>query len=141
MNKATILKLFIILITCTLFSCVESSDYGRYPDSRDRYDDPYYRGSGYDDYENRREWERNRRERDRIEREKDNLNYERERLREEQRRREEESRRAPVMAPPMRREERCPSGFSPSEQKCSVEERRRGCKDMRLPGGLGCVNR
>ncbi len=34
--------------------------------------------------------------------------------------------------------ERCPSGFSPSEQKCSVEERRRGCKDMRLPGGLGC---
>ncbi len=37
--------------------------------------------------------------------------------------------------------ERCPSGFRPSEQKCSVEERRRGCKDMRLPGGLGCVKR
>jgi hypothetical protein len=35
----------------------------------------------------------------------------------------------------------CPSGFSPSEQKCSPEERRRGCKDMRLPGGLGCVRR
>lgn len=38
-------------------------------------------------------------------------------------------------------EERCPSGFHPSEQKCSPEERRRGCKDMRLPGGLGCVRR
>jgi hypothetical protein len=38
-------------------------------------------------------------------------------------------------------QERCPSGFYPSEQKCSVEERRRGCKDMRLPGGLGCVRR
>lgn len=39
------------------------------------------------------------------------------------------------------RQEQCPAGFRPSEQKCSVEERRRGCKDMRLPGGLGCVKR
>ena len=37
--------------------------------------------------------------------------------------------------------EECPAGFRPSEQKCSPEERRRGCKDMRLPGGLGCVRR
>ena len=37
--------------------------------------------------------------------------------------------------------ETCPRGFSPSERKCTVEERRRGCKDMRLPGGLGCVHR
>lgn len=37
--------------------------------------------------------------------------------------------------------ETCPPGFRPSEQKCSPEERRRGCKDMRLPGGLGCVKR
>lgn len=37
--------------------------------------------------------------------------------------------------------EQCPPGFSPSERKCSHEERRRGCKDMRLPGGLGCVHR
>lgn len=35
----------------------------------------------------------------------------------------------------------CPPGFRPSEQKCSPEERRRGCKDMRLPSGLGCVRR
>ena len=39
------------------------------------------------------------------------------------------------------RQDRCPAGFRPSEQKCSVEERRRGCKDMRLPSGLGCVAR
>jgi hypothetical protein len=35
----------------------------------------------------------------------------------------------------------CPSGFRPSEQKCSPAERLRGCKDMRLPSGLGCVKR
>lgn len=38
-------------------------------------------------------------------------------------------------------QDHCPSGFSPSERKCSNEERRRGCKDMRLPSGLGCVKR
>jgi hypothetical protein len=37
--------------------------------------------------------------------------------------------------------EECPPGFRQSEQKCSPDERRRGCKDMRLPGGLGCVRR
>ena len=37
--------------------------------------------------------------------------------------------------------EHCPSGFQPSEQKCTQSERRNGCKDIRLPGGLGCVNR
>ena len=35
----------------------------------------------------------------------------------------------------------CPPGFRPSEQKCSPEERRRGCKDVRLSSGLGCVKR
>lgn len=35
----------------------------------------------------------------------------------------------------------CPAGFRPSEQKCSQAERARGCKDMRLPSGLGCVKR
>ncbi len=37
--------------------------------------------------------------------------------------------------------ESCPPGFTPSEQKCSPQERARGCKDVRLPGGLGCVRR
>ena len=43
--------------------------------------------------------------------------------------------------PPARRVESCPAGFSPSEQRCSPEERRRGCKDIRMDSGLGCVKR
>lgn len=38
-------------------------------------------------------------------------------------------------------QERCPAGFQQSEQKCSSEERRRGCKDVRLNNGIGCVKR
>lgn len=38
-------------------------------------------------------------------------------------------------------QDRCPAGYTPSEQKCSQEERRRGCKDIRLNSGLGCVRR
>ena len=38
-------------------------------------------------------------------------------------------------------QERCPQGYQQSEQKCSNEERRRGCKDIRLDSGMGCVRR
>ena len=38
-------------------------------------------------------------------------------------------------------QERCPAGFQQSEQKCSPDERRRGCKDIRLNNGIGCVKR
>lgn len=92
-------------------------------DSRDR----------YDDYDDRRDIERERRE---LDRERDRLEYERSRIEAERHR--EQPRYDPA---PARVQERCPSGFSPSENKCSQEERRRGCKDMRLPGGLGCVKR
>lgn len=108
-------------------------------------DDPYYnppqRGGYYDrSYDNDYyERERTRRERHDIERERDRLDREREHLERERERRERESSRHSYEPP--RQVERCPSGFSPSENKCSVEERRRGCKDMRLPGGLGCVRR
>jgi hypothetical protein len=88
---------------------------------------PYGSGSSYQD----------RRERERLERERDRLEDERERLEKERNRRP--TYRPPPPPPPA--PERCPSGYSPSEQKCSNEERRRGCKDMRLPGGLGCVRR
>lgn len=113
------------------------------------YNEPYYRGSGRDyDYERRRdeeyrrdrereeyrhdkrEWERDRERRERGERER--------REREENDHRRHEERQAP---PPPRVEEHCPSGFQPSERKCSSDERRHGCKDVRLPGGLGCVRR
>lgn len=93
--------------------------------------DPYYR----DDYYSERERERLRRERRELERERDRIEYERDRIDREQ----EKYNRPPPPPPP--REERCPSGFTPSEKKCTPEERRRGCKDMRLPGGLGCVKR
>jgi hypothetical protein len=33
----------------------------------------------------------------------------------------------------------CPRGFTPRERRCSDAERARGCKDMRLPSGQGCV--
>lgn len=33
----------------------------------------------------------------------------------------------------------CPSGFHVNERKCTDDERRRGCKDMRSPSGLTCV--
>ncbi len=108
--------------------------------------DPYYGGSPppsrYDPYYSGYEYDR---ERHRLEHERERLEDERERLEEERRRKER-----PIFSPPpLQREprpsqpppERCPAGFSPSEQKCSPQERKRGCKDIRLPGGLGCVSR
>jgi hypothetical protein len=38
-------------------------------------------------------------------------------------------------------QDRCPQGYQQSEQKCSNEERRHGCKDIRLNSGIGCVRR
>lgn len=37
--------------------------------------------------------------------------------------------------------EQCPAGFSPREQRCSPGERAKGCKDVRLSSGMGCVKR
>ncbi len=78
----------------------------------------------------------NRREQQELERERERLENERERLE-----RERENVYRPPAAPPRQVFERCPAGFTPSEQKCTQDERRRGCRDMRLPGGLGCVDR
>lgn len=96
-------------------------------------------GAGYGDpyYHERRDIDRQRRDADR---ERQDLEEERRRV-ESERRRIEEERARQYNPPPPRREESCPSGFSPSENKCSREERQRGCRDMRLPGGLGCVSR
>lgn len=100
--------------------------------------DPYYGGGyyggGYNDpYRNRRERERLEEERERLERERERLERER------QRQRYPESQ--PVPRPPAASYDRCPAGFSPSENKCSRAERERGCKDIRMPSGLGCVKR
>lgn len=91
------------------------------------YNNGYNYGDGYD-----------RRERERLEEERRRLERERERL-EQERNRQDVYRPPP---PPLRpAPDRCPRGFSPSENKCSTEERRRGCKDIRMPSGLGCVHR
>ena len=39
------------------------------------------------------------------------------------------------------RAEQCPAGFTPREQRCSNVERAKGCRDMRLANGQGCVKR
>ncbi len=91
------------------------------------YNNGYGYGDGYD-----------RRERERLEEERRRLERERERL-EQERQRQDVYRPPPL--PPRPAPDRCPPGFSPSENKCSTEERRRGCKDIRMPSGLGCVHR
>lgn len=100
---------------------------------------PYYSGNSYNDYYDRSSYY-NRKERDRLERERIELERERTRLERErlERERRNDLRGAVPANPPAMT---CPPGFSPSERKCTVEERRKGCRDMRLPNGLGCVDR
>lgn len=119
----------VAFVGCAEFNDPYGSDYGY--GSRD----PYYSG-GYRDDDYYRD--RNRHDRRDIERERRRVEEDRRRL-EEERNREAGRHRPPP--PPPRQNDRCPSGFSPSENKCSPQERRRGCRDIRLPSGLGCVSR
>ncbi len=110
------------------------------------YNDPYY-GGGYNDrYDDRRDRYEDRRER---ERERERREDERRRIEEERRRIEEERDRyrnrpivpiPPQAAPPPPREH-CPSGFQETNDKCSSDERKRGCRDIKMPGGLRCIDR
>ena len=102
--------------------------------------DPYYGGGyyggGYNDpYRYSRERERLEEERERLERERERLERER------HWQQNPVNQPAARPAPPPPSSDRCPPGFSPSENKCSRAERARGCKDIRMPSGLGCVNR
>lgn len=103
-----------------------------------------YNGGYYNDgYETRRDIERSRQERRELERERERAQAERERL-ERERSNSYGGWRNPPPPPPSRpapQVDRCPPGFSPSERKCSSDERRRGCRDIRTPSGLGCVSR
>ena len=111
------------------------------------YNDPYY-GGGYNDrYDDRRDRYEDRRER---ERERERREDERRRIEEERRRVEEERdryrNRPPVMplpqvAPPPPPQERCPSGFQETNDKCSSAERKRGCRDIKMPSGRRCIDR
>lgn len=133
MSRKTLLAFSLIVATLVLAGCADfNTPYGG------GYNDPYYPPPPRNDgYYGRRDYDHYKHEKRELERERDRLEEERERLERER----EKASRPPPPPPPPRREERCPSGFSPSERKCSKEERRRGCQDMRLPGGLGCVRR
>ena len=107
----------------------------------DPYPPPSY-DTRYDNYRTRQEWERRRTEELELKRERERLRRERRQLEEERRRireHEHSSPHRPVPRPTVRQQ--CPPGFSPSERKCTAQERKRGCKDIRLNSGLGCVHR
>jgi len=113
-----------------LVGCIDlNSPYGQ--SNSGGYYDPYT-GTYDSDYY------RNQREQERLDREREDLEDERERL---ERERENQNNSYHPPAPPPPRQDHCPSGFSPSEQKCTPQERSHGCKDIRLPSGLGCVSR
>lgn len=132
----TKLSIKILSFSLILF-CAACNEYGN--SWNDPYREPYYNDPYRDPY--RSDYYRNQHERRELDRERDRVERERRDL-ERERERQNNSYRPPVYTQPQQpRVETCPSGFSPSENKCSAEERRRGCKDMRLPGGLGCVHR
>lgn len=133
-----------IIIVSVLSTFILGCEFNQpYPGYNTGYSDPYYGGGYNDGYYSRREAERARSERYRLERERNRVEDERRRLEQERWKNNKPVYRpqAPVYRPQPQRKESCPPGFSPSERKCSNEERRRGCKDIRLPGGLGCVKR
>lgn len=136
---ATSLLVSLLGVVLSYSGCADMNDPYGSPYGSPYYGDPYY-GDSYRYDRNRRERERIRDEREDLEEERDRLEREKRAIaRERQERERREQKYRPPPPPP--REERCPSGFTPSERKCTKEERRRGCQDMRLPGGLGCVKR
>jgi hypothetical protein len=123
------IKIAIALGICSLAGCAEIDRpyYDRYP----------YRSAYWDDYNyDRYYYDRDlRREREALERSR--AAYDRER----RYHRGRYGYPGVFGAPPVSRSQNCPPGFRPSENKCSPSERRRGCKDIRLSSGLGCVSR
>lgn len=110
------------------------------------YNNGGYNNGGYygDDWQRRRDIDRARDERRELEQERERAAEERRRLERERDRANNAGWNNPPPArpsPPAPSVDRCPPGFSPSERKCSSDERRRGCRDIRTPSGLGCVSR
>lgn len=142
--SALTLSLVFLLAGCAGMNDSYDPYYGGYG-SRDPYygnrpppPPPAY-GGYYNGYNGGYYSGQDRRERERLEEER--VRLERERLRLEEERRRQDTYRPPPPPPSRPSQDRCPPGFSPSENKCSREERRRGCQDIRMPSGLGCVKR
>ncbi len=142
------LRLASVLALAAFAGCATYNDPygGGYGGSGSGYGNPGYYGGGYGSgpyYGNGPSYggsDYYRREQRELDRERRRLEEERERLERERQRQQE----PPTYMPPASRQpiqDRCPPGFSPSEQKCSPEERRRGCRDIRLNSGMGCVDR
>ncbi len=141
MKRATTLY---ILLACLFAGCTELTTGGGYnpPPTYGGYNSPSYGGynSPRDDYyqrqidqEQRREWREIERERARVEAEREAW--------ERQQKQPPTYSPPPPPPPPPPAAMSCPAGFSPSERRCSDAERRRGCRDIRLPNGMGCVSR
>ena len=125
-----------------------NSGYGNSGYGNNRNNDPYYHDHGsyddnrYHDYE--RDRRRAERERERMEEERERLEQERERQHDEDQRRRfddlrlQQQHQQPAPPPPR---EGCPSGFHETDRKCSDDERRHGCKDIKTSSGVRCINR
>lgn len=120
----------VIIYSCLLFVIGCGSGAPLFPgDSYNNQYGNYNRNPQYPsgNYYQERERQRLREERRELERERARLEKERER---------EHERRKRHAAKQQRKPESCPAGYRPG--RCESKERKRGCKDMRLPGGLGC---
>lgn len=130
-----------VLILCTVATSTAFAHPGY-----ENYDSNYdYNRDGYYDTHARYDADRDRdysgehgrhdreRERKRLEEERRDLDAERQRLNYE--------RNNVLSGVTSKVQQNCPAGYTPSENKCSPAERKHGCKDVRLSGGLGCVKR
>jgi chromosome segregation ATPase len=114
------------------------------PGYRDRYDSRYDRELREVEYErDRAREERERAEEAREQAERERRRYERERERERERDRVNSgSMRTPTQPPPPPAappEERCPSGYSETNRKCTDAERKHGCSDIKMSSGKRCI--
>lgn len=149
------LKASALMTLLAAAGCAELNDPyysgSRYPNSgyggyNDPYDDgrwQYEQGRRDAEREARRDREEHRQERRDRERENER-DRQRERDREEQQRRRVEEERARQEAQrqyEQRQQDHCPAGFHETNRKCSDNERRHGCKDIKTPSGLRCINR
>lgn len=123
------------LICIVATGCIDASGGNPYPSypSGGGYNNGGYYGNSYD--RDRYEYERAREERRKLRDERERIEDERERLAAEQRRQEH----ARTPPPP---KEQCPPGFRVNTGgRCTDKERKNGCRDIRMPGGLTCIDK
>lgn len=129
------------LVGITLTSCLALTACGPLGDGfnqnrnyppRDPYD-PYYRNEDYR-YRDRYEQDRLYRERRELDRERERLDRERREMDRRYDHRDEPRHQRPTRSNDV--VEHCPSGWKPG--RCSDRDRKKGCKDKRMPLGLGC---